>query len=98
GAQDAVAALSADLGLRPRAQAEVEDLADVVLHQAELGVRCLLDITLPSALEADECWAALRLFVDRALAALLIGVVGALFRRAGDDKSDPTLPVLGSHF
>ena len=95
---DALRALAAALGLRPRSIAEIEDLTEVVLHQAESGLRFLVDASFPLIETRDERRRALDRFVDRALTSLFAGLLAAIFRAFEADPKGHETGRITAHF
>ncbi len=93
-----IGVLAAELGLRPPAMAEVEDRADVVLHEAEAGLRCLVDADVFQRMANEDAQSAVDRFLDLVLASLYAGLVGALYHRAAKGRHDEESMQTGRHF
>jgi hypothetical protein len=91
-------ALAAELGLRPPAMADAEDRADVVLHEAEAGLRCLIDANLSQRMGDAPAASAVDRFLDLVFASLFAGLMGALHRRAAKEPTGEGVGLLGAHF
>lgn len=96
--KEMLGALAAELGLRPRAMAEAEDRADVVLHEAEAGLRYLIDANLSRRMGNAPAPVAIDGFLDSVFASLFAGLMGAMYRRAAKEPEGEDVGPLGAHF
>jgi hypothetical protein len=87
-ADDAVAGGGMLLGFVAESTAEREHYAELLAHEAEAGLRLLVEAPFPPAETPAEGERALRHLVDLALAALFSGALGALLRRLHEDNAD----------
>lgn len=95
--KDVAAALASRFGLSACGSMETEELADVVLHEAEQGLRFLVEARFGRCSTAAESRAALARFIDLTLASLFAGIMAAIFRRTRTTLA-PEVPRLWSHF
>jgi hypothetical protein len=94
---EALAAVLSELGVLPRPKdvAAVEDGAEVLLHEAETGVRFLVEAPFPEATTPEAAQAALDRFLGLTFASLFGGLLSAIFHRGQHGGMDGPL---AAHF